>query len=385
MVHCVQIVLNYLFEASSHGSATAEVFKESLVYLAQVYPRLFFQVLMHKEMLYELNEVSVHEHVFARSRFKVTSAEHMMMNTKNLEDLWKQNSHRGENQTLRFKPIEQLSQKMVPARPYVVTYPWIANIGKDGIFQQLLLYHAPYHIYGYLPLKCVITLKWKLYAEQLLMEEMIHYGMLLILFTSYSYILGFTEDSMGIQGVLKGRTGSYPVAAMIFLFFSAVLASGNLVRELKQLFTLRKDAGWRGIGYWVFSGWNWAELCSYLLIAAGIPVVHYVGGHPNLLTSLVATTSILLWSKMLYYAQAFKRTGGNVVMIKEIVKDMGFFLMMAFSVLFGFGNAFFVLYRDKRFVDCEDYIDIQEKESCEEMKDSMYPTHPSSILAEAKP
>lgn len=365
----LKVVLTYLLEGISYGAATAEVFKESLVYLAHVYPRLFYQVIMHKEMLYELKEISVPEHVFAKSSFKVISDDRMMIDKKDLEVIWETRAHRRDYETFRFVPLECRSQKQIPARSYVITYPGIAGIGSDGILQQLLLNNAPNHIYGFLPLRCVICLKWKMYAEKLLIEDLLQYIALLFVYTTYSYLLGFTEDSSGLHTVIQGGTSGFPVASAAFLIASAVLAAGNLVREVKQVTMLRKDAPGRGLWYWAITPWNWLEMVSYLLVIIVIPVVHFGELNDRFLTSLVATEAILVWSKMLYFAQAFKKTGPSVIMIKEIIKDIMFFLILAFSVLFGFGVAFFVLYRGERFQSCDEFID-PEYSACKDDKES---------------
>lgn len=364
-----KVVLTYLLEGISYGAATAEVFKETLVYLASVYPRLFYQVLMHKEMLYELKEITVPEHVFAKSNYKVISDDRMMIDRKDLKELWEAHAHRRDYEAFRFIPLECKSQKQIPARAYVVTYPGIAGMGSDGILQQLLLHNAPYHIYGFLPLRAVISLKWKMYAEKLMIEDLLQYIALLFVYTTYSYLLGFTEDSSGIHDVIRGETSEFPIASAAFLLAGAALATGNLVRELKQISILRKDAPGRGLWYWIITPWNWLEVVSYLLLMIVIPVVHFADLNSRFLTSLVAAEAILVWSKMLYFAQAFKKTGSSVIMIKEIIKDIMFFLILAFSVLFGFGVAFFVLYRGERFKSCEGLSD-EEDDICQANKES---------------
>ncbi|GMH33162.1 hypothetical protein BSKO_00996 [Bryopsis sp. KO-2023] len=373
---CSQVVLKYILEGISCQMSTAEVFKDSLVKLAKVYPRLCYQALTHKSMLQELGQIQVPEHVFGSSDFKVLSDDRLMPNGRELENLWQEHAHRPDYEAFRLVPMEKRSHKLISARPYVIPYPDVAQMGSQGILQPLLLHNAPHNIYGFRPLQCVITLKWKMYAEKLLMEELVHYSILLVMYTTYSYLMGFTMDNAGIVKVLRGETDSFPVAAAVVLLANSLITWGNLIREIKQICSLYRDAGRRGLLYWAISPWNWLEMVSYILLSIIIPIVHYVPFNSKFLTSLVAAESILVWSKMLYFAQAFKDTGPNVIMIKEIIKDIVFFLVMAFSVLFGFGVAFFVLYREKRFEDCEvDFPkDSDEFNDCEDGKEKLSTT-----------
>lgn len=99
---------------------------------------------------------------------------------------------------------------------------------------------------------------------------------------------------------------------------------------------------------------KWLELISLLMLAFVAPVMHFdahfrADGNPVddsiRLYPLVAVLSILLWWVLLFYAQPFKHTGPLVIIIQEILKDMLFFLVLAVSIMFGFGVAFFVLFQ----------------------------------------
>lgn len=109
----------------------------------------------------------------------------------------------------------------------------------------------------------------------------------------------------------------------------------------------------------VDAGMKWLEIISLLMLAFVAPVMHFethfgkagssaedsVQMHP-----LVAVLSILLWWELLFYAQPFKHTGPLVIIIQEILKDMIFFLVLAVSIMFGFGVAFFVLFQGTEIV-----------------------------------
>ena len=79
-----------------------------------------------------------------------------------------------------------------------------------------------------------------------------------------------------------------------------------------------------------------------------LPIVHFTassGAHSIQESWLVSLTAIVLYWKLLYYAQAFRATGPLVIMIFEIFKDTLFFLVLMLAIMFGFGVAFFVTFR----------------------------------------
>jgi len=110
-----------------------------------------------------------------------------------------------------------------------------------------------------------------------------------------------------------------------------------------------KGHGLHGFVYWLKSAWNWLELFSYINVVFIIPFGQWMslkeGSHRAILSALVAVESLLIWSRMLFYARPFDHTGPLVVTISAIVREICYYLILALCVMFGFALAFCVLYR----------------------------------------
>lgn len=147
-----------------------------------------------------------------------------------------------------------------------------------------------------------------------------------------------------------------------------------------QVLTLIKDHKWKGLLMWVKSQWNWVELVSHLMIVFLIPFVHLHGPAEDDvdLSILAAAVAIMAWWKLLYYMQAFESTGPLVVMIREILKDIIIFLLLAFGILFGFGTAFFVLFRHNRASDLERRVEAACALFDKEALSSLDPSDPEA-------
>ncbi|CAD7696018.1 unnamed protein product [Ostreobium quekettii] len=348
----VRLLVNALLGGLTTEQVMVDVFQKSLLNLGEVYPSLLMEVIGDDRMLQSIGEMQCPEHIFHKDRFFTGTSDKYWPPDFGLAKLWEELSPqtRADRNTV-----------MLPAVAKVIPYPHIAQIGGNGILRPLLVNDVPPRTFSSKTLQCVISYKWENHARQLLYDEIWHYAMLLALFTGYTIILGFErEEWSSIRDVADGSLG---VSAIAFLVGTCLLAVANLVRECKQIKVSRSDGkirGFNGFMVWLRSKWNMWEWSSYISIIVIIPIVHLTSFLEDLRVHeswLVAVTSIMLWWKMLYYSSAFRPTGPLVIMIFEIIKDISVFIFTAFAILFGFGIAFFVVFRH----DVEENEDVSSQ------------------------
>ena len=209
-------------------------------------------------------------------------------------------------------------------------------MSREGILQPLLFDRAPHSIFGSDLVMGVINFKFQTYARRLLLEDLFHYLVLLLVFTSCCIYTGYRRMFFHTDG---------SIASMILL---VSVGTGNLIRLFKQFHTLWMERQYSGISYYLTDYMKWIEFSSYIVVVVFLPLasIRRPDKESQLVIGFMATASVLLWVKLLYYAQAFKSTGPMVVMIREIVKDIRWFLFVLVAFLVGFGVAFFVLLGD---------------------------------------
>ena len=182
----------------------------------------------------------------------------------------------------------------------------------------------------------VINFKFQTYARRLLLEDLFHYLILLISFTSCCNYTGYNRRFFDTNG---------SIASLILV---VSVGTGNLIRLFKQFHTLWMERQYTGISYYMTDYMKWIEFSSYIVVVAFLPLasIWRHGEESHLVIGFMATASVLLWVKLLYYAQAFKSTGPMVIMILEIVKDIRRFLFFLVAFLVSFDMAFFILLAD---------------------------------------
>ncbi|CAD7700864.1 unnamed protein product [Ostreobium quekettii] len=340
-----------LLEALLAGLTTqtvlTAVFEESLLNLGKVYPALLTEVISDERMLQMIGETHSAEDAFGETFFLTGTSDKYWPATHTLGDLWEE-----------LKPETKTTGGVqLTADAKVIPYPDIAQIGMDGILRPLLLEGMPKKIFSSKTMMSVIDYKWKTYARELMLEEIVHYVFMLLFFTAYTIAVGLRKQEFDdAHDAVKGDRG---VQSLVFLILTTILAAMNFVREIKQILTYLKEfpkTRYEGMRVWVSSKWNVMELMSYIFLVLVIPVLHFTAtGKLNQLQSVaVGMATILVWWKVLYYFLAFRPTGPLVIMIFEIVRDIVFFLIVSLGLLFGFGMAFFVLFR-------HDVLDAEEK------------------------
>ena len=354
--------MRYLLEGVCTELETSIILKDSLVKLSAVYPSMLLRILENKRIMMRLHEFNVPEWAFAKSEYKVDATNQLIPTPARLEEMWIQRKLPKQEPFFKKPALKRTS-----AYSCVMPYPDIAQIGMRGILRPLLFNKVPHHVFATWPIRCVIKFKWSLYGKRLIIEDCVHYVALLFFFTLYVLLIGFlvndleTDQSPHEKDFYKDGTAAV-------LTISVLLSVGMLLRKFHQLHVLWESGRWKGIWYWLTDYFNILEVICYFLIVFLVPMAHILEdikeSESRLLAGLVAMASIFLWAKTLYYAQAFKGTGPLVIMIREIVKDIRFYLFLLFAILTGFAIAFFVLFRNERFgKDCEEDLSTSNAEN----------------------
>lgn len=332
--------MKYLLEGVCTEVETSLILKDSLVKLSGVYPSILLKILDNKRIMMRLHELPVPEWAFARSEYKVLANDQFIPTPTRLEEMWLKERLAKQDGLFRTSAFKRTS-----AYACVMPYPNIAQLGMRGILRPLLLNHVPHHIFATWPIRCVIKFKWGKYGKRLIVEDCMHFLALLLFFTVYAMLIGFLVDHPDEDNSNR----FYEDGPMVVLGICIFLAFGLLMRKFHQLHALWESARWKGVIYWAADYFNAVETVCYVFVVLLVPLAHQRDTKSRLLATFVASTCILLWSKTLYYAQAFKGTGPLVIMIREIIKDIRFYLFLMFSILMGFAIAFFVLFRNARF------------------------------------
>eukprot|EP00210_Caulerpa_lentillifera_P004721 g4505.t1 len=355
-----RLILKYLLDGVCTEKETSEVLQDSLIRLSGVYPSILLKILSSNKVLLNLGELTVPEWAFAKSEYKVTASDELIPTTDNLYKMWV--TERLEKKDKLFRKSEF---KRTSANACVMPYPDIAQIGMNGIISPLLFNRTPHHVFATWPIRCVVKYKWKLYGKRLVIEDFVHYAFLLFFFTLYTLLIAFLVENEITDST---DNGFYRTRTSLVLIISVALALVSLIRKFLQIRQLWRNKKWIGVLYWWSDYWNVLELACYCLIVFLIPFAYRRSVTSRVLAGALACSCILLWCKTLYYAQAFKSTGPLVNMIREIMKDIRFYIFLMFSMLMGFTIAFFVLFRNIRFERCNERVDA---ESCRETQEDV--------------
>eukprot|EP00210_Caulerpa_lentillifera_P005218 g4985.t1 len=223
----------------------------------------------------------------------------------------------------------------------------ICKLGLNGLIRFLLMHQAPSHIFKTNMVQCVIIWKWENLWKTRCCRYFFLYFCFLVLFSIYAVCVEFVGDSKG-----NHIGSSYSMTLLLVVLMLAAMV--NLYKEYAQLRTYIKDGKilfpksrcW-GLKYYFISRWNIIEVIAYILLLIVIPVLHFLGNRDPvfmpLLYGVVAVEAILIYSKLWYFAQAFRQTGALVFMIENVLRDCMSFLLMAFVVLVGFSISMFIV------------------------------------------
>eukprot|EP00210_Caulerpa_lentillifera_P009518 g9077.t1 len=347
----VKTVMKYLIRRVTNEAEVADIMSCTLIKISCRYPQIFLHVIHNQDLLHELSETEVPEEEFASGKFLTSIHQSLHLARDEVKKLWNDsdNEEKSEDNKVTLR-----------AKARVLPYKNACQIGSNGLLRHLLI-HGTHHLtFASFTLKAIVNHKWKYvktcfsrpslllrtYAESIFIREFISHCLLLIMFTVYSFLLR-NQSTYQVDGESGNEENEN--ATIIVLIVCVALALPSLLRELNQCRIYIKNDGLRGFVFWFGSAWNWMEVLSYANVVFLIPFGQLYllknGKRAIIISALAAVESLLLWSRMLFYARPFKSTGPLVIVISSIVLDIIPFLVLALCVMFGFAVAFFILYR----------------------------------------
>eukprot|EP00210_Caulerpa_lentillifera_P009517 g9076.t1 len=350
----LKITLKYLLERVTHEAEAAMIFEHSLPLILQKYPKIFACVIRDRRFLGSRHDIEVPESLLEGNEFIAETSDSLNMSSEETANFWKETTKFWKEKPNESNNSSSLS--MVSATTGSVPYEGLCNIGKSGLLHNLIIYRAHYSAFGSFIIEAIVEYKWKTYARQLLIQEAFHHGLVALSFIIYCTFLN--AERTHILGSKDKQNEESSIHTLISLHVCQALATLCLHREICQSISYIIDHHLLGFIYWVKSSWIWLKVFSYQNLVIIIPLGHYLllsdGDKTFILSSYVAVESLLIWSRMLFYARPFRNVGHVIIGISYILKESVYFLFLAIFVMFGFALAFQVLYRHVQFPEEED-------------------------------
>ncbi|KAK3090983.1 hypothetical protein FSP39_016228 [Pinctada imbricata] len=132
--------------------------------------------------------------------------------------------------------------------------------------------------------------------------------------------------------------------ARVWEYYIYIWAGGDLIEEIKNGMGIFTTGGKSHRGYWsrgkryINDFWNAVDLLSYILLILALLTRHLWEPDPFIIARRMFSVSLLIM--FLRYLQLFlmnRRLGPTLIMIKEMLKDLSYFLAIAFVAIVGVG------------------------------------------------
>eukprot|EP00210_Caulerpa_lentillifera_P009188 g8760.t1 len=389
----LKVILTYLLKQVTHETEIVTILGYSLISIFQDYPRFLHRVVRDLKRSSLYHEIDVPERLFDKGRKFITkTGKSLNVSEEEAIMFWNlQSTHDDEN--------EQSKGPLMKIKAIALPFENSNKIGKDGLLHNLLIHRAHNSVFDSFVVNAIVDHKWKTYARGILIEELIYHVLVSLSFTIYCFFL-CAEHTYKIksEGASKEENSeSAPkeensVPTIISFCICFILAIQCLFREFHQCIVYITTHDLFGLYYWLKSGWNLIEMLSYINVVIIIPLAEFKllngGKRASILSALVAVGSLLFWSRVLFYARPFRRTGPLVVTVSAIVKEIFYFLILTLTIMFGFSLAFHVLYRHvgnsstNRDESCESYNQTTTNDT-DDQHDSMrkaFGTFPRSFF-----
>lgn len=129
-------------------------------------------------------------------------------------------------------------------------------------------------------------------------------------------------------------SGSSNRTSLIFSILTLALNVWFLFCEAVEMYKYRL--------FYLLNPWNYLDLSSHVFVVV-ISILHCLRSHNEL--PLTSVTIVILWFKFLGYLRGFRESGVFVRLTLMILYEIRYFLLVWGIVLFGFANAYTVLFR----------------------------------------
>eukprot|EP00210_Caulerpa_lentillifera_P009187 g8759.t1 len=353
--HTLKVMLKYLLERVTHEVEIVTILGDSLIHILQECPRIFVGIIKDFRMLGLFHDIEVQETCMEKRKFIVQTSKCLNLSSNDAEKCWQEelNSH---------KENIQPNGPLITTKATSLPYEGACNIGKTGLLHNMLTYRTHHSAFDSFVVQAIVDYKWEKYAKETLIHEFLYHCLVSFSFTIYCFFLCNERTyKMKPDDIKAAEYEENSNPTTVSLIICTMLAFPCLVRELRQCGVYIVEQGIFGFFYWLTSAWNWMEVLGYINLVIIIPLGEFwflnKGEEIPFLSALIAVESLIIWSRMLFYARPFKRTGPLVVTVSAIAYEIGYFLMLTLTVMVGFALAFKVLYRHAGSTE-EQYDDV---------------------------
>eukprot|EP00210_Caulerpa_lentillifera_P009516 g9075.t1 len=414
----VNVIMRYLLKQITHEAEFDSILTRSLTDVQRTYGPIFDSVIHNTALFKTVCKIEAPANMFLHHEFLTAISPSLILTENQIKEFWSE----------IFKKSSKRESVALTATAITLQFKDACQIGEEGLIRDLLLNEANYSTFGSFAARAIVDFKWRTYAGTFVLQELFNHFLIVVVFTVYCFLLRqettyqLAQDCDPSATSLRLDCESFPktkdfqsnctvfykdntisldcneatsdehislyceqenvcpgadnqdadeeisVPVIITLGICWFLSVPCLLRELSQCIVYITHHKLSGFVHWLKSGWNWMEVLSYFNIVLVIPLAHFVfandGDATIKLSAVVAVESLVLWSRMLFYARPFNPTGPFVIVIASLASKIIPLMFLGLCVLFGFGVAFHVLYRHVRDVDHlgedNDYVPMQK-------------------------
>ncbi|XP_065924094.1 transient receptor potential cation channel subfamily M member 2 isoform X3 [Magallana gigas] len=162
----------------------------------------------------------------------------------------------------------------------------------------------------------------------------------------FNYMMFFTMLVMYSAFVLTSISTKYYVLdiARVFEYYVYFWGAGDFIEELISCFGCLETRGrshrnwWSRMKRYLYDFWNLVDLLSYALLIAALFVRHfYIDETFTIARRMFALSLLVMYLRFLEVFLIHRKMGPTLIMIKEMLKDLLGFLILAVFVVLGVG------------------------------------------------
>jgi len=215
-----KVLFDFIIDGITTEDGAARIFEVSLMNAAAFYPSLFTQLIDNHKLLRTICPVQVSQSCFQDGLHFVTATNnHLLPSSGYATSMWKSVETRELERTL------DRSGNQIHAEAAVVPIPHVAKIVLGGCLHRLNLIHVHHSVYSSEFVRALIDIKYKLYANSLLLEDFLQLLLLLVSFTFLAFSLASS------QGDQVSTTTIIFAAVSAFFRFCPVCTSFKIVSQ----------------------------------------------------------------------------------------------------------------------------------------------------------
>ena len=281
------------------------------------------------------------KHSLSRLGTKKLSRQFKDMKTVNTKNLTKEELAQYREQERAEYYRQNIKNNMPVLDITAIEFDWL--FGEQGAaFVRTMADTDSIELFSIGIIQEIIGFFWGYYRIRIVLASLLPFVVNFLVFAAYTTYLKWDDDDHG-DDTNHWRIYSY-VCMGLTLFFALYF----LIFEI--LYFSKK-----GLSYLV-SFWSIINLLSIGLNIATV-VIDFTDLEKKYFIPVASSAIIIMWLKLFYYGRIFDQTSTIVRMIIEISKDMVPFLIIVFTLLFGFTNAFFIIadnVKGTQDMDCRD-------------------------------